>query len=325
MLARLLLDIASQITRSFNTSSANIGNHTTNVYAAPINGLKNHTKYSCRAIVNNTTGTLKGEEITFVTGNTVKALTNYIYTNYKSHTKPKVKNIVVCNDNSGNKMSIINEGDIQMMDLSVNKISPEMKVGEISYFSITLRNKGGVDINNVKVKLSLDKGVTLVNSNDWHIDRSSDNTFTNSIDTLYKGSEKTYIVKQEININNGVPMSSAISNVTATYEVNTNKGVMSNEASAFAMYQVINNKAPEINNKDLETKTKTENTKSDKDKTDKDKTLGQYIDSLSAIEIISILIIIALIIFLSNNIYKAVNKKRREKRSIHTVTEEYKH
>ena len=96
------------------------------------------------------------------------------------------------------------------------------------------------------------------------------------------------------------------------------------------MYEVNNNKPSEIINKDLETKIKTEitkinNDKINNDKTDKDKTLGQYIDSLNAIEIISILAIIALIIFLSNNIYKAVNKKRREKRSIHTVTEEYKH
>ncbi len=302
----------SQITRSFNTNSANIGSNNTNAYAVPISGLKNHTRYTCRAIVNNQTGTLKGEETSFTTGSTARSISSYVHTNYvKSNIKTKIKNMVVCSDNSGNKMSVDSDQDTQMLELSVNKISSDMKVGEISYFSITIKNKGGIDINNVKVNLSLDKGVTLVNSNDWSIDRSTYNTFTNSINTLYKGSEKTYIVKQSINKDNII--TSTIANVLATYEINTNKGVMSNEASAYAVYQVAKNEEIKVSEAPVVVKS------------NKSQTLGQYIDTLSLIEIIAIMGIIALIVFCIYNIYKITIEKKRQKRSIHTITEEYKH
>ena len=322
------LDYNGNIIKTINTNSANIGNANSNYYSAPVNGLKSNTKYSCRAVVNNVRGIMKGEAIGF---NTTGSYVNYVDTFVKSKTvnnKVKsskiistkvIKTNIICTDNSGNKMTL--DVNKKMIDVSINKMSQNIRAGEPSMYTISIKNKGGVDLSNVNVRLALDKSLTLTNGNDWSGDIGNN---TLHIDTLYKGSEKVYIVKyiadkKDIG-------SSVVSTVYVSYDMNSNKGVMRDEVSAFTIDSIIESinlsdtssqNTTSGGDKSLNTDLNNINKSNNKDSVskntmEKSKTIGQWIDALSLGEVLAIIGMIIIAGLLARNIY-VLTKGRKNK------------
>lgn len=345
------LDYNGNIVKTINTNSANIGNANSNYYSAPVNGLKANTKYSCRAVVNNVRGVMKGEAIGFTTSG---SYVNYVSTFVKSKTvntkivnnktsKTKIVNTktnIICTDNSGNKMTL--DVNKKLIDVSINKMSQNIRAGEPSMYTISIKNKGGVDLDNVNIKLALDKSLSLINYTDWGAnvenkqvvnnntnnnlnaanENKDNNNYKINIDTLYKGSEKVYIVKyiadkKDIG-------ASVVSTVYVSYDMNSNKGVMRDEVSAYTIDSIIEsinlsdtnsnqNTVSKDSNGNSDTKNmgdKGNNTKDNNDSIKDSKTLGQWIDTLSFGEVLAIIGMLIIAGLLARNIYVLTKGKK---------------
>ncbi len=259
-------DVNNNVISNSNTNSAYIGVSSSNYYSAPINGLKSNTKYSCRAVINNSYGIWKGEPMAFRTSGanisyithivTVKNTANKVKgtKNTKSKVAVVKPSTIECVDTNGNKMTLANGQ--KLITLNINKVNSNIVKGEINSYTVTIKNISKVDVKDVNIQLAMDKSLIIVDNSTFETTNDKEALlYKVNIGVLGKGEEKTFIIKVKTrdttninktrdttNINNSnksINNNTIVTTVTASYIVATSKGDMKDEVNVYSIDNIV--------------------------------------------------------------------------------------
>ncbi len=153
------------------TAKANIGSSATAPFSNVLANLKPTTTYYCRAVMQNSFGTVKGEIVAFTTKSKavsyVKPITK---TTIKTTTKTVAKkNEIVCVDGSvaavGSKTAVdlINAGG-KLVSLQIEKSSGNLAAGTSVIYKLTLKNLSDEKLSGMTVKVTIPKEIALTNA-----------------------------------------------------------------------------------------------------------------------------------------------------------------
>jgi hypothetical protein len=152
------------------TAKANIGSSPTAPFSNVLTNLKPTTTYYCRAVMQNSFGTVKGEVVAFTTkAKAVAYVKPVTKTTAKTTTITKKKNEVVCVDgqvvtvNSKSAVDLINAGQ-KLVSLQIEKSSGNLSTGSQVIYKLTLKNLSDEKLNGMTVKVTVPAEIVLTNA-----------------------------------------------------------------------------------------------------------------------------------------------------------------
>ncbi len=232
------------------TNSGDIGDESIS-FSNAITNLKPDTTYYCRAVIKNTSGTYRGDILSFRTLSEVKRYVSTVREEQVKKVSTKVtktvKSTVICKDSEGNTESL-KEGD-RLILLTIENKTNHVYVGEVSEYEVKYENVSDLTVENVSFVVKVPEGMTAVESEYYRT--GSENTIYIEKNKIKAGEEGTVIIKLKADKSLSLGKSLVVSTI-ATYDfLDENDKDISDESSAYII-STVTDKSPTsvINNPD---------------------------------------------------------------------------